>query len=255
MAIVCPNKLAIQCQFVYSTLLVLIILYFYQFIRIMNWSQYSLRPSDAQNGQVRRKKISARNSGISFFISFCSSLPQSLLARVSDSVKDFITPSWLNNLWNNPNDDDGEGSSRSSTPELPQPDGHVAGTPNFMPSAVATSTPDINLRTGKEALSMPGPSRMETTPIVQLREDVVRDGGGRNVGNEPDDDVVIIEEEQPSTSTGVRHTPLPFRNYANPIGTSTPNEDMQLLGGRKQVIDKGKLQCKKNILFCLQKLF
>ncbi|XP_030838604.1 nuclear pore complex protein Nup153 [Strongylocentrotus purpuratus] len=163
--------------------------------------------------------------------------PKSLLARVSDSVKDFITPSWLNNLWNNPNDDDGEGSSRSSTPELPQPDGHVAGTPNFMPSAVATSTPDINLRTGKEALSMPGPSRMETTPIVQLREDVVRDGGGRNVGNE-DDDVVIIEEEQPSTSTGVRHTPLPFRNYANPIGTSTPNEDMQLLGGRKQVIDK-----------------
>ena len=187
---------------------------------------------------------------IYFFILSLSSLPQSLLARVSDSVKDFITPSWLNNLWNNPNDDDGEGSSRSSTPELPQPDGHVAGTPNFMPSAVATSTPDINLRTGKEALSMPGPSRMETTPIVQLREDVVRDGGGRNVGNE-DDDVVIIEEEQPSTSTGVRHTPLPFRNYANPIGTSTPNEDMQLLGGRKQVIDKGKLQCQKRYYFRL----
>nr|XP_054772874.1 uncharacterized protein LOC129280911 [Lytechinus pictus] len=72
--------------------------------------------------------------------------PKSLLARVSDSVKDFITPSWLNNLWNNPNDDDGEGSSRSSTPELPaQPDGPASGTPNFMPSAVATSTPDINL--------------------------------------------------------------------------------------------------------------
>ncbi|XP_041483959.1 nuclear pore complex protein Nup153-like [Lytechinus variegatus] len=165
--------------------------------------------------------------------------PKSLLARVSDSVKDFITPSWLNNLWNNPNDDDGEGSSRSSTPELPaQPDGPASGTPNFMPSAVATSTPDINLnlRTGKEALSEPGPPSMETTPIVQFEEDVVKDGG-RTVRNE-DDDVVIIDEEQPSTSTGIRHTPLPFRNYANPISTSTPNDDMQLLGGRKQAVDK-----------------
>lgn len=160
---------------------------------------------------------------------------KSLLARVSDKVKDFITPSWLNNLWNNPNDDDGEEVSRSSTPELPQPSGSMAmGTPNFMPAAVATSTPDIGNRPPtKEALSIPGPSGMQTTPIVQSH-DVVHD----SARNDDDDDVVIIDQEQPSTSRGFKHTPLPFRNYANPIGTSTPNEDIQMLGGRKPVLDK-----------------
>ncbi|XP_071483553.1 uncharacterized protein [Diadema antillarum] len=155
--------------------------------------------------------------------------PKSLLARVSDTVKDFITPSWLNNLWTNPNDDDGEGSSRSSTPEPPASSNVVASTPGFMPPAVATSTPDVNTGRGKEALAVPSQTEVETTPIVQSQGDVVQ---------ERDDDVMIIEEDIPSTSRGIRHTPLPFRNYANPIGTSTPNEEIQALAARKPILDK-----------------
>ena len=105
-----------------------------------------------------------------------------------------------------------------------------------MPAAVATSTPDIGIPHGKEGLSIPRPSHVvATTPIVHSEDDEHQDSGKMD----DDDDVVIIDEDQPSTSTGIKRTPLPFRNYADPIGTSTPNEDMQLIGGRKPLVDKG----------------